>query len=482
MFLGIDIGTSGAKAVIVDGDGAVAAQTTAPIPIMRPHPDWSEQNPADWWTATCGAVLELPATLRTKVEAIGLAGQMHGATLIGDNDQPLRPAILWNDGRSDGQCQELERREPKSRSITGNAAMPGFTAPKLLWVCENEPDIFAATRHILLPKDYVRLCMTGDKATDLSDASGTLWLDVGKRRWSPDMLAACDLLESHMPTLHEGNAVTGQLRAEIAAEWGMTQVPVAAGGGDNAAGAVGAGVVTPGRAFLSLGTSGVLFAATDAFAPAPDQGAHAFCHALPDRWHQMAVLLSAASALDWASNFGRFWSVTAALESIKDRVPFAGPEIFLPYLSGERTPHNDPHARGTLIGLTHDSRLNDMVMAVLEGVAFAFADGLDVLEAAGARIDEIQVIGGGAKAAAWGPILATALGRPLIYASGGEVGPAYGAARLARLALTGEDIIAVCKPVTVDHIVNPDPALETAAQAKRARFRNLYPALKGHFS
>ena len=482
MFLGIDVGTSGVKAVIVDGQGAVAAQFTASIPILRPRANWSEQNPVDWWAATCNAVLRLPRSLRAKIEAVGLAGQMHGATLLGKDDKPLRPAILWNDGRAEAQCRELERREPKMRSITGNAAMPGFTAPKLLWVREHESDIFAATRHVLLPKDYVRLHMTGDKATDVSDASGTLWLDVGMRRWSPEMLAACDLTESHMPKLHEGNTIAGTLRAEIAAQWGMARVPVAAGGGDNAAGAVGAGVVTPGRALISLGTSGVLFTSTNIFSPAPGQGAHAFCHALPGRWHQMAVLLSAASALDWATNFGRFSSVTAALDSIRGQVPFCGAEIFLPYLSGERTPHNDPHARGTLIGLTHDTRLNDMVMAVMEGVAFAFADGLAVLEAAGARVDEIQVIGGGSKAAIWGPILATALRKPLHYAKDGDVGPAYGAARLARLALTSEDIAAVCTVLELHHIVEPDPALEASAHAKHLRFRKLYPALKGQFS
>jgi xylulokinase len=292
MFLGIDIGTSAVKAVIIDQSGAVVAKSEVAISVSRPKTGWSEQNPDDWWAATDAAVFALPDEAKRAVAAIGLAGQMHGAVLLGADDRPLRPAILWNDGRADQQCVQLEKRQPATRSITGNAAMPGFTAPKLLWAQEHEPDIFAATRKILLPKDYVRLKMTGDYATDLSDASGTLWLDVGKRCWSDAMLAACDLNETHMPTLCEGNAVTGTLRAEVASAWGMQPVPVAAGGGDNAAGAVGAGIVEAGGAFLSLGTSGVLFAATDRFAPSPDNGAHAFCHALPGRWHQMAVLLS----------------------------------------------------------------------------------------------------------------------------------------------------------------------------------------------
>jgi len=301
MFLGIDIGTSGVKAVLIGEDGAVAEQASAPLAVSRPHANWSEQDPQDWWAATKAAILGLSARGRGGVRAIGLSGQMHGATLLGLDDQVLRPAILWNDGRSAPQCAELEAAEPRSRDITGNIAMPGFTAPKLLWVKAHEPEVFASVRSVLLPKDYVRLRMTGDKATDLSDASGTLWVDVGARAWSPAMLAATGLSLHHMPALHEGTQVTGTLRPKVAAELGLGEVPVVAGGGDNAAGAVGVGVIEAGQAMLSLGTSGVVFLAGNRFRPNPARAVHAFCHALPGCWHQMAVMLSAASCLDWAA-------------------------------------------------------------------------------------------------------------------------------------------------------------------------------------
>ncbi|HKE93582.1 MAG TPA: FGGY family carbohydrate kinase, partial [Povalibacter sp.] len=277
MYLGIDIGTSSVKAVIVDAADVVVEQASAPLTVSRPQAGWSEQDPADWWTATNAAVKALPAKARSAVRGVGLSGQMHGATLLDAQDRPLRPAILWNDGRSEKQCLALERAEPASRRITGNIAMPGFTAPKLLWVRENEPACFEATRTVLLPKDYVRLLMTGEKASDASDAAGTLWVDVAKRRWSPEMLAATGLKESHMPRLCEGTDATGKLLPEVAAAWGMPQVPVAGGGGDNAAGAAGIGVIEAGDAFLSLGTSGVLFLVTPSFLPNPDRAVHAFC-------------------------------------------------------------------------------------------------------------------------------------------------------------------------------------------------------------
>lgn len=477
MWLGIDIGTSAVKAVLVDETGALAAQSEVPLAISRPRPGWSEQDPDDWWHATEGAIAALPAAARRTVAALGLTGQMHGATLLDRHDRPLRPAILWNDGRAAAQCATLERRAPDSRRITGNMAMPGFTAPKLIWVAAAEPDIFAATATVLLPKDYVRLRMTGDRATDMSDASGTQWLDVGMRRWSAEMLGATGLDERQMPSLHEGSAFTGRLRAEIASAWGMDAVPVAAGGGDNAAGAVGSGVVGAGTASLSLGTSGVIFVATDRFAAAPDSAAHAFCHALPGRWHQMAVLLSAASALDWAARTLGLASVADALAAADRHRPFAGPELFLPYLSGERTPHNDPAARGAWVGLDHDSDPGRLVMAVLEGVAFAFADGVAALAAAGTRVGDMAVIGGGARSPLWGSILATALERPLHYRRDAAVGPAFGAARLARIA-AGAPVAAVCAVPAIDVTISPDRALTDPATAKAARFRALYPALR----
>ncbi len=481
MFLGIDIGTSSVKAVLVDEQGAVVDTATAPLSVSRPHPGWSEQNPADWWEATNRAVVSLDAKLRHQVKAAGLSGQMHGATLLDASDRALRPAILWNDGRSDAECAALEKAEPNSRKITGNIAMPGFTAPKLAWVRKHEPDVFAAIKSVLLPKDYVRLRMTGEKASDLSDAAGTLWVNVAKRAWSPEMLAATGLTEAHMPKLYEGPEATGKLRAELAEAWGMERVVVAAGGGDNAAGAVGVGVIDEGDAFLSLGTSGVLFLANKSFLPNPDRAVHAFCHALPKRWHQMTVMLSAASCVDWAANLTGSADAGALLAKVEARGRLDGPEIFLPYLSGERTPHNDPYARGVLFGLNHDSDAAAVGQAVLEGVAFAFADGLDALIEAGATVGQISVIGGGARSSWWGKTLAAALGRPLAYRDGSEVGPAYGAARLARLAATKDAIEDVCTPPPIRAVIEPDDRDREALEGKRDQFVQLYKDLRARF-
>ena len=476
MYLGIDVGTSGVKAVVVAASGAVLGQATAPLTVSRPAPLWSEQAADDWWAATEAAVLALDPAMRSGVLAIGLAGQMHGATLLGADDRPLRPGILWNDGRSFAQCAELERAEPRTRAITGNIAMPGFTAPKLLWVRDHEPDIFAAVRTVLLPKDYVRLCMTGDKASDMADSAGTLWLDVAQRRWSGDMLAACGMSEAQVPRLHEGPEVTGTLRPDVAARWGMGRVAVAAGGGDNAAGAVGVGVCADGDALLSLGTSGVIFVATCDFRPNPARAVHAFCHCLPDMWHQMSVHLSAASCIDWAARLTGVDGPAALFALAEGAGPAAGPELFLPYLSGERTPHNDPHVRGALLGLDNDTTPARLAAAVLEGVAFAHADGLDALREAGTAITSLSVIGGGARSSHWGRIIAASLGVPLVYLEGGEVGPALGAARLAELAL-GAGVAEVCTRPPIRHIIEPDAMLAEALAPKLARFRAAYPLI-----
>jgi xylulokinase len=481
MYVGIDIGTSCVKAVITDSSGMVIDQASVALTVSRPHPLWSEQDPADWWAATNGAVMGLKPDLRKQVRAIGLAGQMHGATLLGADNRALRPAILWNDGRSAAQCAALETALPDLGQITGNRAMPGFTAPKLAWVRENEPDVFAATAKVLLPKDYVRLRMTGDFASDMSDSAGTLWLDVAARDWSDTVLAATGLTRSHMPSLFEGNQPTGQLRAELAEAWGMARVPVAAGGGDNAAGAVGVGVVRPGDAFLSLGTSGVLFLANGAYTPNPAGGVHSFCHALPDRWHQMSVILSAASCVDWVARLigaGSAAELFAQLEAA-DRGPVS--EYFLPYLSGERTPHNDPHAKGVFFGMDHETDGLALGQAVLDGVAMAFRDGLDALTDSGAEIDSITVIGGGARSAYWGKVLSAALGRPLVYRNGGEVGPAYGAARLAQLADTGAKIEDVCVAPPITAVIEPDDRLTDHFAQRIGTFRSLYTNLKSQF-
>lgn len=481
MYLGIDIGTSGVKAVVIDESGVLVDQASAPLSVSRLKPLWSEQDPADWWSATNSAVSDLDRKVRKSVRGIGLSGQMHGATLLDRQHRALRPAILWNDGRSAKQCAELEAALPDMLSITGNRAMPGFTAPKLLWVRANEPEIFADTALVLLPKDYVRLRMTGDAASDMSDSAGTLWLDVAQRRWSEQMLAATSLSPHHMPALYEGNAVTGKLRAELAEAWSMNRVPVVAGGGDNAAGAVGVGVVRAGEAFLSLGTSGVLFLANDGYHPNPRGGVHTFCHAVPGRWHQMSVILSAASCLDWmARNFG-LDGAEGVLRAAQERDRATDSEIFLPYLSGERTPHNDPNAQGVFFGLTQETSVGAMAQAVLEGVAFAFKDGMDALSDTGAQIDSITVIGGGARSIYWGKVLSSVLRRPLTYRDGGAVGPAFGAARLALMGVERAGVEAICTPPPIVSVIEPDERAADIHAKKVRKYRKIYRNLKDIF-
>jgi xylulokinase len=474
MFLGIDIGTSGVKAVVLDSHGSVVGQGTAALTVQRPHPLWSEQDPDAWWQATTAAVQAIDPSVRRSVRGVGLAGQMHGATLLDADDRPLRPAILWNDGRSFAQCAALERAVPDLRTIAGNIAMPGFTAPKLLWVREHEPDVFAKIATVLLPKDYVRLLMTGDKASDLSDSAGTLWLDVDGRCWSDALLGACGLTQAQMPRLYEGTQITGTLTAAVAELWGMRQVPVAAGGGDNAAGAVGVGVVADGDALLSLGTSGVIFVATSDFRPNPDRAVHAFCHALPGMWHQMSVHLSAASCIDWVARITGAAGAADLFARAEAAGPASGPELFLPYLSGERTPHNDPEVRGAFLRLDNDTDAGRLSQAVLEGVAFALADGLDVLREAGTVVERLAVIGGGARSRYWGEVIAAAMEVELVYLQGGEVGPALGAARLAQLGVDGGDPADICVAPPVSHSIVPDPALVSALAEKKAAFRHAY--------
>jgi xylulokinase len=481
VYLGIDIGTSSVKALIADERGSIVAQASEALDVSRPEPGFSEQDPQAWWQATVNAVRSLPSAARAALRAVGLSGQMHGATLLDANDRSLRPAILWNDGRSANECLELERREPAARAITGNIMMPGFTAPKLLWVSRHEPAIFGRTACVLLPKDYVRLKMTGEKVSDMSDASGTGWLDVGKRDWSDAMLAATGLTRAKMPRLVEGSQPSGTVLATVARELQLPRVVVAGGGGDNAASAVGLGVVAPGQAFLSLGTSGVLFVVTDGFRPNPDRAAHAFCHCLPERWHQMSVMLSAASVLDWVARLTGEADLPRLVDAARRRGLTRHAPFFLPYLSGERTPYNDPRARGVFFGITADTSAADLTGAVLEGVALAFADGLDVLVEGGGAVGEISVTGGGARLAYWGQLLAAALQRPLTYRTGGEVGAALGAARLARLAVGGERPDQVCTAPPVERVVQPDAALSTLLAVRRRIFERLYQDLKNTF-
>ena len=484
MFLGLDFGTSAVKALLVDGAQHVLAATAAPLPVSRPAPGHSEQDPASWWQALLDVVDELKAARPRElaaVQAIGLSGQMHGAILLDAAGEVLRPAILWNDVRATVECVELEAARPDLRQITGNAAMPGFTAPKLLWIRRHEPDIFARTSKVLLPKAWVRYRMTGEMIEEMSDASGSLWLETGARDWSDAALAATGLSRDAMPRLVEGNAPAGTLIPELAARWGMRRPPILAGGaGDNAAGAVGLGAIAAGDAFLSLGTSGVLFATTDRFIPYPQAAVHAFCHALPHTWHQTGVTLSAAASLAWwAGVAGRSEAELLAGLTLP-RSP--GTVLFLPYLSGERTPHNSGAIRGAFAGLSQDTDRDAMTQAVLEGVAFSLRDCLDALAASGTHISEADVIGGGSRSSVWIGILASVLGITLHRLADGEHGSAFGAAHLARLAATGEDPAAICtKPRRLEAFA-PDATLTGAYAARLARYRALYPAVQGAWS
>ncbi|TBL86883.1 xylulokinase [Hafnia alvei] len=480
MYLGIDLGTSGVKAILLSEEGEVIASHGEPLQVNRPHPLWSEQDPASWWRATDAAVLALGQKHSlSNVRAVGLTGQMHGATLLDKQQNILRPAILWNDGRSAQECRELEASVPNSRQITGNLMMPGFTAPKLKWVAKHEPGVFAQIDKVLLPKDYLRWKMSGVFASDMSDVAGTMWLDVGLRDWSDELLAATGLNRSHMPTLFEGSQITGELLASIAQRWHMPVVPVVAGGGDNAAGAVGVGLYRSGQAMLSLGTSGVYFAVSDGFLSNPESAVHSFCHALPNTWHLMSVMLSAASCLDWVAKLTGLSSVAELLKEVESSAPAEAPLWFLPYLSGERTPHNNPEAKGAFWGLTHEHQRADLCRAVLEGVGFALADGMDVLHATGLKPQGITLIGGGARSAYWRQMLADISGQTLEYRTGGDVGPALGAARLAQIALHPSTPLAELLPeLPLEQVHKPDAARYESYQERRRIFRELYRALE----
>lgn len=487
MYLGIDLGTSELKLLLLDEHHGIGASLGQPLTVSRPQSLWSEQAPADWWNALDTAMQRLrvvqPAALAA-VRAIGLSGQMHGAVLLDEHDTVLRPAMLWNDGRSGAECAALEAAIPDLHAIAGNIAMPGFVAPKLLWVREHEPHLFARTARVLLPKDWLRLQLTGEYVSEMSDASGTLWLDVGRRCWSDRLLAACGLTRGHMPRLVEGNDVSGHLRPALADRWGLrTGIAVAGGGGDNAASAVGIGAVRPSQGFVSLGTSGVIFLTTDRFQPLPRSTVHAFCHALPGRWHRMSVMLSAASALRWARDLLGLPSEAALLERVAGLSPLqrARSPLFLPYLSGERSPHNDPNAQGVLFGLTHAQDAAAIGYAVVEGVSFGLADGWASLQSEPESVRALSLVGGGARSALWAQLLASALGVTMRTHAAGEASAALGAARLAWLA-DGGDESDVCRAAAVAREVRPDTAEAELLAPRLERFRALYPALRNQFA
>ena len=486
MFLGLDLGTSELKALLLNDQHYVLATARAALTVQRPQALWSEQDPASWSQALQQVMDSLqrshPQAL-AQLQGVGLSGQMHGAVLMDTQGDVLRPAILWNDGRSGAQCEQLTAQVPDLARITGNLAMPGFTAPKLLWVREHEPELFARTRRVLLPKDWLRWQLTGEAVSEMSDAAGTLWLDTGMRDWSDTLLAACGLDRSHMPRLVEGSEVSAFLKPELCRRWGLPErVPVAGGAGDNAASAVGMGLVRPGQGFVSLGTSGVVFVSDARFAPNPAQGLHAFCHALPGRWHQMSVMLSAASAVTWAAKqlaFDDEASLLAAAAKLPEAQRRTAP-LFLPYLSGERTPHNQPLATACWFGISAGHGREALAYSVAEGVAFGLRDGLQTVGPSEPALQSLSLVGGGARDAWWAQLLAHVLGLPLTLHEGAETGAALGAARLAWLACGGElDQVCTIPPVSLRF--DPDAAQHAALSLRHVRFQALYSSISPLF-
>jgi xylulokinase len=488
--LGLDVSTTATKALLIDTDGSVVAVASAPHTLESPRPLWSEQDPAQWWQATqqsIRTVLHAHGVGATEVVGIGLTGQMHGLTLLDTRGEVLRPAILWNDQRAAAECDTIRARLGLDRLVahTGNDAFPGFTAPKLLWVRQHEPAVYARIARVLLPKDYVRYRLTGAFATDVSDAGGMLLLDLARRAWSHEVLAALDLPLAWLPQVFEGTAVTGTLTPDAAAATGLhAGTPVVAGGGDQAAQAVGVGAVRPGVVALTLGTSGVVFASCDTPLVEASGRVHAFPHAVPGRWHLMGVMLSAAGSLRWYHDTFAAPTDYDALLAEAVAVPMGCEGLtFLPYLSGERTPHADPHVRGAFVGLTlHHTRAH-LTRAVLEGITFGLRDNLALLAAMGLPApDEVRLSGGGTRNPHWRQLIANILAHPLVTVQTTE-GAAFGAALLAGVG-TGvwPDVEAACAAgVGTTGTTLPHPEASADADAAYARFRTLYPLLKPHY-
>ncbi|WP_032096135.1 MULTISPECIES: xylulokinase [unclassified Alteromonas] len=486
MYIGIDLGTSGVKTVLINEGGKVVTSVTRPLSVSMPYPLWSEQDPNDWWEATCDSLDELSREVDlTEVKSIGLSGQMHGATLLDNEGNVLRPAILWNDGRSSEECEDLGKLVPDSSIRTGNLIMAGFTAPKILWVKKNEPEIFSKINKVLLPKDFLRYQLSGEFGTDMSDAAGTVWLNTESRCWDEELLSACGLSADNMPILYEGSSVTGNLKESLQRRWGMHNVVLAGGAGDNAAGAIGCGIYESGHAMLSLGTSGVYFAVTDRFTVNTAQAVHSFCHAIPNRWHLMSVMLSASSCLDWYAKQSGYIDVGHMIDDVQSHTSHLDTQtpVFLPYLTGERTPHNNPSAKAAFFGISASTERVHMARAVIEGVSMALADGIDAVHQSGIAATSISLIGGGARSTFWRQLLSDISGYELEYREGGDVGPALGAARLAQLAANPSlDISDVCFKPTLEETYVPNSEVHVDYLSKRQKFRELYYAVEPFFS
>jgi xylulokinase len=489
-FLGIDVSTTGSKALLINDKGQVVSTAVTPHTLSTPRPLWSEQDPKEWWSATCQSirsVLQQSSINPKDISAVGLTGQMHGLVLLDEKGAVLRPAILWNDQRTQSQCDEIHRRVGKERfiQISGNAALTGFTAPKILWVAENEPEIYSRVRHILLPKDYIRYRLTGEFAMDKADGSGTVLFDLKKRDWSAELLDALKIPAAWMPPTFEGSSFTGKVNEAAQQATGLAiGTPVAAGGGDQEAGAVGVGAVEPGVISLVVGTSGVVFASTPEPFIEPEGRLHAFCHSVPGMWHLMGVMLSAAGSLQWYRDTLAPGIPFDDLLQEAEQVP-AGSEglFFLPYLSGERTPHPDPDARGAFVGLTLRHTRGHLTRAVLEGVAYGLKDGFALIQQAGLEsIDQIRASGGGTKGVLWRQILASVLGGSLSTVNTSE-GAAFGAALLAGVgAGAWADVKTACsQTIKITGETSPDPEQVRVYEKQYLVFRNLYPALEETF-
>ena len=489
-FLGIDTSTTGSKALVMDERGNVLAVASSPHTLQTPRPLWSEQDPREWWdavSASIRSVLQQAGIGGEAIEAVGLTGQMHGLVLLDDDGNVPRPAILWNDQRTQSQCDEIHARLGKARFIqlTGNVALTGFTAPKILWVKENEPEVYARAKHVLLPKDYIRFKLTGEYAMDKADGAGTVLFDLKARDWSDEVLFALEIPRSWMPKTFEGPEFTGHVHEEAASLTGLKAgTPVAAGGGDQAAQAVGVGAVEPGIVGLTVGTSGVVFATTPSALIEPEGRLHAFCHAVPGLWHFMGVMLSAAGSLQWyRDTLAPNMSFDELLKEA-ETVP-AGSEglQFLPYLTGERTPHPDPLARGAFIGLTIRHQRGHMTRAVLEGVAFGLKDSFTLIQNAGlGAITQVRASGGGTKGALWRQILASVLDAELVTVNTTE-GAAYGAALLSGVGTdTWADVSIACQTcIKITGSTQPEPSQVDVYRKAYSLYQELYPALQPTF-
>ena len=480
MYLGLDLGTSGLRALLVDGQGAIIGTSEAAYTVQHPHAGWSEQDPLEW-TAACDRAVE---TLRAQVpaafsdlKAIGVSGHMHGATPLDQSGQVLRPCMLWNDTRAHKEAQQLDAI-PSFRSVSGNIVFPGFTAPKVMWLAKHEPEIFAQIAKVLLPKDYLNFWLTGQHASDMSDSAGTSWLDVGAREWSDDLLSRSGMRKDQMPRLLEGCEPISTITSDLAEKWGVSKnVIVVAGGGDNAVAACGVGALKEGDAFVSLGTSGVLLAAKDSYFPLPASAVHTFCHAVPGKWYQMGVILAATDSLNWLAR--NLEADAAALSNaLGDRI--SGPNVmqFLPYLSGERTPHNDSKVRGAFLNIDISASRNDLTQAVMEGVSFALRDSFEALKSTGTSLNKALAIGGGSQSPYWLELVATVLDLPLDVPEKGEFGAALGAARLAIVGATGVHPEAIMTPPKIAKTICPRADLRADYDAAYDRYRKAYPVLK----